>query len=164
MERHSIPTAQYRNFSDYHEAQRYIENVDHKIVIKASGLAAGKGVVLPETREEALLALEAIMLKKVYGDAGKEVVIEELLEGEEVSILTFSDGRDFKSLLPAQDHKRIFDFDKGPNTGGMGCYAPTNVISSEELEHIDRAVLEPTFLGLRKEGCVLNFERGSKSS
>lgn len=157
MNRHSIPTAEYRSFRNYDEAKSYLDGLRHNIVIKASGLAAGKGVVLPKTQEEALVTLKEIMLDRVYGDAGMEVVIEELLEGEEVSILTFSDGHTFKSLLPAQDHKRIFDNDQGPNTGGMGCYAPTKVISIQQLLDIDAAVLEPTFFGLRKEGINTNL-------
>lgn len=152
MGKYNIPTAEYRNFTDYELAKSYVQEVDHRIVIKASGLAAGKGVVLPETKEEGLKALKEIMLDKVYGTAGLQIVIEEFLEGEEVSILTFSDGQTFKSMLPAQDHKRIFDFDRGPNTGGMGCYAPTKVISNDQLEYVDQAILEPTFHGIREEG------------
>lgn len=117
MYRHQIPTAEYRNFRDHESAQQYLNAVNHDIVIKASGLAAGKGVIIPQNKDEALIALRDIMLDRKFGDAGKEVVIEEFLEGHELSILTFSDGITFKSMPPAQDHKRIYDGDKGPNAG-----------------------------------------------
>jgi phosphoribosylamine--glycine ligase/phosphoribosylformylglycinamidine cyclo-ligase len=116
MARHKIPTAEYQKFHDYDSAVKYMNSITHKVVIKASGLAAGKGVTIPATKEETLAALKEIMLVRVFGDAGNEVVIEEFLEGDELSILTFSDGTTFRSMPPAQDHKRIFEGDKGPNT------------------------------------------------
>jgi phosphoribosylamine--glycine ligase/phosphoribosylformylglycinamidine cyclo-ligase len=122
--RHNIPTAEYRTFKDYGLASSYVSSISHNVVIKALGLAAGKGVVIPETMEETLEALKEMMQDRKFGDAGDEVVIEEFLEGEELSILTFSDGKSFKSLPPAQDHKRIFDGDLGPNTGGMALMLP----------------------------------------
>lgn len=124
------------------------------MVLKASGLA-GKGVIIPETQEEALAVLKEIMVVHAFGDAGHEVVVEEFLEGQELSILTFSDGVTFKSMPPAQDHKRIFDGDKGPNMGGIGCYAPTNIALSSVLQEIDKVILEPTFKGLRQEGKLI---------
>ncbi|KAH8689597.1 putative bifunctional purine Ade1 [Talaromyces proteolyticus] len=152
MKQHQIPTAEYENFTDYEAARKYLDSVNHNVVIKASGLAAGKGVILPTTKEEAHTALREIMLDHQFGDAGNEVVIEEYLDGDEVSILTFSDGYTIKSLPPAQDHKRIFDGDQGPNTGGMGCYAPTRIASKHDLEHIDRTIIQPTIDGMRREG------------
>ncbi|KAE8448661.1 hypothetical protein EG329_009086 [Mollisiaceae sp. DMI_Dod_QoI] len=152
MARHGVPTAEYRNFTDYEAARQYVKSISHRVVIKASGLAAGKGVIVPETLEETLEALKEIMLDRKFGDAGAEVVVEEFLEGDEVSILTFSDGHTFKSLPPAQDHKRIFDGDLGPNTGGMGCYSPAKIASQSILEEISERILKPTFDGLRKEG------------
>ncbi|TVY43581.1 Bifunctional purine biosynthetic protein [Lachnellula occidentalis] len=152
MARHNIPTALYRNFTDYDTARQYLESVNFKVLLKASGLAAGKGVIIPETKEDALKALRKIMLEQQFGDAGNEVVIEEFLEGDELSILTFSDGVTFKSMPPAQDHKRIFDHDLGPNTGGMGCYAPTKIASRAVLDVIEKSILKPTFEGLRQEG------------
>jgi phosphoribosylamine--glycine ligase/phosphoribosylformylglycinamidine cyclo-ligase len=152
MARHHIPTAEYQNFTNYESAKAYVESISHRVVIKASGLAAGKGVILPETPEETLEALKDIMLGHKFGISGAEVVIEEFLEGDELSILTFSDGTTFKSLPPAQDHKRIFDGDLGPNTGGMGCYAPTKIASQSVLQEIDERILKPTFDGLRNEG------------
>lgn len=156
MKRHSIPTAAYGNFSDYEQARRYLDSVgDLRVVIKASGLAAGKGVIIPTSTEEAHRALKEIMLDRQFGAAGDEVVIEEFLEGDELSILTFSDGYTVRSLPPAQDHKRIFDGDQGPNTGGMGCYAPTRIASKEVLAEIDRLIVQPTIDGMRKEGLAL---------
>lgn len=152
MKRHNIPTAAYENFSDYETARKYLDSVSHSVVIKASGLAAGKGVIIPTTKEEAHQALRDIMLDRQFGDAGDEVVIEEFLEGDELSVLTFSDGYTIKSLPPAQDHKRIYDADQGPNTGGMGCYAPTRIASKEVLEEIDRTIVQPSIDGMRREG------------
>ncbi|KUJ16250.1 phosphoribosylamine-glycine ligase [Mollisia scopiformis] len=152
MARHNIPTAAYRNFTSYDTAKQYLESIDFKVVLKASGLAAGKGVIIPDTKDEGLTALKQIMCEHEFGDAGNEIVIEEFLEGDELSILTFSDGITFKSMPPAQDHKRIFDHDQGPNTGGMGCYAPTRIASAAVLEEIEKSILQPTFEGLRQEG------------
>ncbi|KAJ5715104.1 Bifunctional purine biosynthetic protein ADE1 [Penicillium malachiteum] len=152
MKRHNIPTAEFGNFSDYESACRYLDSVSHDVVIKASGLAGGKGVVLPTTKEEAHKALREMMLDHQFGDAGDEVVIEECLEGDELSILTFSDGYTIRSLPPAQDHKRIFDGDQGPNTGGMGCYAPTRIAPKEVREEIDRTIIQPSIDGMRKDG------------
>ncbi|KKZ68644.1 bifunctional purine biosynthetic protein Ade1 [[Emmonsia] crescens] len=152
MKRHNIPTAAYENFSDYAAASKYLDSVNHDVVIKASGLAAGKGVIIPQSKEEAQKALREIMLDRQFGEAGDEVVIEEFLEGDELSILTFSDGYTVRSLPPAQDHKRIFDGDQGPNTGGMGCYAPTRIASKEVLEEVDRTIIIPTISGMRREG------------
>lgn len=151
MKKYNIPTAAYENFSDYEKAVAYVDSISHDIVIKATGLAAGKGVILPETKDEAKAALKEIMVDQAFGDAGSEVVIEELLIGDELSVLTFCDGNNMRSLPMAQDHKRIFDGDKGPNTGGMGCYAPTNIATKELTELVDREILEPTFRGMRRE-------------
>ncbi len=151
MKRHNIPTATYENFSDYEIARKYLDSIDHNVVLKASGLAAGKGVIIPATKEEAHKALKDIMLDKEFGSAGDEVVIEEFLEGDELSILSFSDGYTMRSLPPAQDHKRIFDGDQGPNTGGMGCYAPTKIAPKALIQEIERTILQPTIDGMRKE-------------
>src|SRR4029078_11660565 len=113
----------YSAFSSFEEAINYLQTVDYPIVIKASGLAAGEGVSLPESMEEANLALKSILVDKVFGEAGNQVVIEERLVGEEVSLMVFTDGTRVVPMLPAQDHKRLLDGDEGPNTGGMGAYA-----------------------------------------
>ena len=133
-------------------ARRYLDSVSHNVVIKADGLAGGKGVIIPTTKEEAHQALKEMMLDHQFGKAGDEVVIEEYLEGDELSILTFSDGYTIHSLPPAQDHKRIFDGDQGPNTGGMGCYAPTRIAPKEVMEEIDRTIVQPSVDGMRKDG------------
>ncbi|BCR89016.1 bifunctional aminoimidazole ribotide synthase/glycinamide ribotide synthase [Aspergillus chevalieri] len=152
MKKHNIPTAQYGNFNDYESARQYLDSVDHQVVIKADGLAGGKGVIIPTTKEEAHQALREMMVDLQFGEAGNEVVIEEYLEGDELSVLTFSDGYTIRSLPPAQDHKRIFDGDQGPNTGGMGCYAPTPIGTKEVLEEIDRTIVQPSIDGMRKDG------------
>ncbi|MCJ1286530.1 hypothetical protein MMC26_005876 [Xylographa opegraphella] len=151
MARHKIPTAAFQNFNDYEKAKLYLESVSHDVVIKASGIAAGKGVMIPATKEMGLEALKDIMLKREFGAAGDEVVIEEFLVGEELSILSFSDGYTVKSLPAAQDHKQVFDNDQGPMTGGMGCYAPTKVATSELVQEIHRTIIQPTIDGMRKE-------------
>ncbi|KAI0873076.1 phosphoribosylamine--glycine ligase [Hypoxylon argillaceum] len=151
MKKYNIPTAAYENFSDYEKARQYLDTVQHDVVIKASGLAAGKGVIIPTTKDEAHRALKDIMLNKEFGSAGDEVVIEEFLTGDELSILTFSDGYTIKSLPPAQDHKRIGEGDTGLNTGGMGCYAPTNIATPELVAQIDRDIIKPTIDGMRKD-------------
>lgn len=140
-------------FTDFEKASAYVESFDGAIVIKASGLAAGKGVLLPETKEEAIDGLKQIMVDKVFGSAGAEVVIEERLSGPEVSVLAFSDGHTVVPMPPAQDHKRIFDGDQGPNTGGMGAYAPAPVATPEIMNLIQTKVLQPTIDGMRREKC-----------
>lgn len=152
MKKHNIPTAAYGNFSDYDKAREYLNSVDHDVVIKASGLAAGKGVIIPKTKEEALKALEDIMVTKAFGSAGDEVVIEEFLAGDELSFLSFCDGHTIKSLPPAQDHKRIGEGDTGPNTGGMGCYAPTSIATPELIAQVEKEILQPTIDGMREDG------------
>ena len=152
MKRHNIPTAEYGNFYDYESARQYLDSVSHQVVIKADGLAGGKGVIIPATKEEAHQALREMMVDHQFGAAGNEVVIEECLEGDELSVLTFSDGYTIRSLPPAQDHKRIFDGDQGSNTGGMGCYAPTPIGTKEVLEEIDRTIVQPSIDGMRRDG------------
>lgn len=151
MKKYNIPTAAYENFSDYEKAVAYVDSVNHDVVIKATGLAAGKGVIIPQTKQEAKAGLKEIMVDQAFGAAGSEVVIEELLLGDELSVLTFCDGYTIRSLPLAQDHKRILDGDLGPNTGGMGCYAPTNIATKELTDRIDKEILEPTISGMRRE-------------
>jgi phosphoribosylamine--glycine ligase / phosphoribosylformylglycinamidine cyclo-ligase len=152
MQRHGIPTAQYAAFTDHDEAVRYLESIDGPVVIKASGLAAGKGVLLPETRPEARQVLYDLMVAGNLGEAGREVLIEERLDGEEVSLLAFTDGRTARAMPPAQDHKRLLDGDRGPNTGGMGAYAPAPVCPPEMADELARLTLQPAVDGLRAEG------------
>ncbi|GBG28165.1 Trifunctional purine biosynthetic protein adenosine-3 [Hondaea fermentalgiana] len=155
MIRHNIPTAEFRSFTDYEAAVKYVREVTtkHKVVVKASGLAAGKGVILPDTTEEAVDALKSIMVDKELGaEAGAEVVVEELMDGPEVSVFAFSDGERVHLLPPAQDHKRIFDGDKGPNTGGMGAYCPAPVLTKELETFVRKNIVERTVAGARAEG------------
>ena len=152
MRRHHIPTARYATFTQLDEAIRYVESVDYPIVIKASGLAAGKGVILPDTDEEARSMLKAILVDKTFGEAGDEVVIEERLMGQEVSLMAFTDGITIAPMLPAQDHKRLLDGDQGPNTGGMGAYAPAPIFTRELMDEAIESVLKPAIHGLKEEG------------
>ncbi|KAI9106270.1 phosphoribosylglycinamide synthetase [Phlyctochytrium arcticum] len=152
MKKHNIPTAAYEVFTDFNKAKTYVEGLKSQYVIKASGLAAGKGVLLPETTAEAIDGLKSIMVDNVFGTAGAEVVIEERLSGEEVSVLAFSDGYTIIPMPAAQDHKRALDGDKGLNTGGMGAYAPAPVYTPELAAEVKRTVLEPTISGMRRDG------------
>jgi phosphoribosylamine--glycine ligase/phosphoribosylaminoimidazole synthetase len=152
MARHDIPTARYSSFIHFDSALACLEKVDYPIVIKASGLAAGKGVILPESFDEARATLQSIMFEKAFGAAGDEVVIEERLTGEEVSLMAFTDGETIVPMLPAQDHKRLLDGDCGPNTGGMGAYAPAPVFTADLLNEAMEKVLKPAVRGLREEG------------
>jgi phosphoribosylamine--glycine ligase len=152
MQRHGIPTARYATFNWLPEASAYLEKVDYPVVIKASGLAAGKGVVLPENTEEAKANLSAMLSGNMFGEAGSEVVIEERLSGPEVTLLGFSDGKTVKAMVPSQDHKRALDGDQGLNTGGMGAYAPVPACPVEIVDELVKSVLQPAVDGLREEG------------
>lgn len=152
MARHNIPTARYAAFSEIDTALAHLYSLDYPVVIKASGLAAGKGVIIPGTVEEAEAALRLILLSGEFGAAGSQVLIEERLEGEEVSLLAFTDGENVRLMPPAQDHKRLLDGDQGPNTGGMGAFAPTRLLTVEMREEALHSVLQPAVDGLRNEG------------
>lgn len=152
MARHHIPTAKYATFTQFDDAIQYLESVNYPIVIKASGLAAGKGVILPETTDEARSTLQAILVDKGFGDSGDEVVIEERLIGQEVSLMVFTDGTTVIPMLPAQDHKRLLDGDDGPNTGGMGAYAPAPIFTVDMMNEVIDSVLKPAIKGLESEG------------
>lgn len=152
MDKHKIPTAAYESFTSHDQAAAYVKSVQHPIVIKADGLAAGKGVLIPTSTEEALAGLQEIMINKEFGNAGEVVVIEEFLQGQELSVLAFSDGYTVLPLPGAQDHKRIGDGDTGPNTGGMGTYSPAPIATTQVQQTIMRQVLQPTIDGMRKDG------------
>ena len=152
MVQHNIPTAQFKVFTDFDAAKQYVHALGGECVIKASGLAAGKGVLLPETIDEAIIGLEDIMVKKVFGDAGAQVVIEEKLIGQEVSILAFCDGYSFACMPAAQDHKRLLDGDKGLNTGGMGAYCPAPIYTPALSEFVHEQIIKPTLRGMRQRG------------
>ncbi len=152
MKAYNIPTADYRVFEEYEEAKSFVIESNAPVVIKADGLAAGKGVMICYERKQALDALEQIMQSRLFGTAGNKVVIEELLSGEEVSVLALSDGENLVYFSPSQDHKRIFDGDQGLNTGGMGAYAPVPFVSEAMMTLIKRDIMEPTIRGMAMEG------------
>ncbi len=150
--RHGVPTAAFRVFDDPVEAKAYIRAEDRPLVVKADGLCAGKGVVVAKDAEEALAAVEAMMVARVFGDAGARVVIEDVLPGEEASYHVLVSGRDVLALAPAQDHKRALDGDRGPNTGGMGAYAPAPIVTKEVRDRVTKDIVEPVLRGLREDG------------
>lgn len=151
MKRWDIPTASYATFTDMNKALEYALQQKYPLVIKASGLAAGKGVIIAQQKEDAQRAIKNMMSDKIFKDAGNSIVIEEFLEGEEASILAIADGKDFVLLESSQDHKRIFDDDLGPNTGGMGAYSPAPVITPSIAEEIARVVIRPVIEGMAEE-------------
>ncbi|ARP90161.1 phosphoribosylamine--glycine ligase [Bordetella genomosp. 9] len=152
MVRHNIPTARYQTFSDPAQAHAYIDQEGAPIVIKADGLAAGKGVVVATTLDEAHAAVDAMLGDGSLGAAGARVVIEECLEGEEASFIVMVDGRNVLALATSQDHKRLLDGDQGPNTGGMGAYSPAPVVTPELHHRIMREVILPTVQGMARDG------------
>ncbi len=152
MAKYRIPSAQYRSFNEPDKAVQYINRQSTPLVLKADGLAAGKGVLICRSRAEAYEGVDRIMRERVFGNAGECLVIEEFLTGEEASILAITDGENMVLLPAAQDHKAIFEGDKGPNTGGMGAYAPAPVIDQKMLDIIKQKILLPTIKGMKEEG------------
>ncbi len=152
MKKYHIPTASYKIFENYEEAVEYVKDNDVPLAIKADGLAAGKGAMICLNSKESLKALDSMMVRKVFGAAGSRVIIESILEGEEVSVMAFTDGKTLVPMVSAQDHKRIYDGGLGPNTGGMGAFAPTKVVNDRMMKAIVSQILEPTVEGLRQEG------------
>ena len=152
MERHGIPTARYQTFSDADAAHRYIDEQGAPIVIKADGLAAGKGVVVAMTLEEAHSAIDMMLSDNRFGDAGARVVVEEFLEGEEASFIVMVDGKNMLPLATSQDHKRLLDQDLGPNTGGMGAYSPAPIVTPQLHARVMREIIQPTVQGMAKDG------------
>ncbi|MCK4951679.1 MAG: phosphoribosylamine--glycine ligase, partial [Gammaproteobacteria bacterium] len=152
LARHNIPTAEYQNFTDVDEANQYIREKGTPIVVKADGLAAGKGVIVAQTEDEAIAAVKDMLAGNAFGEAGHRVVIEEFLEGEEASFIVMADGEHILPLATSQDHKARDDGDKGPNTGGMGAYSPAPVVTPEMHKQIMQQVIEPTIKGMTEEG------------
>ncbi|WP_444959255.1 phosphoribosylamine--glycine ligase [Microbulbifer sp. ZKSA002] len=152
LERHKIPTAAYRNFTEVEPAVAYIRERGAPIVVKADGLAAGKGVIVAETEEQAELAVRDMLSGNAFGEAGCRVVIEEFLQGEEASFIVMVDGENILPMATSQDHKRVGDGDTGPNTGGMGAYSPAPVVTDTIYQRIMQEVIEPTVKGLTSEG------------
>lgn len=151
MKRLGVPTADFRVFDDFDEAVKYIDKKEMPVVVKADGLAAGKGVVVCRARDEAKDSLRKMMVENVFGQAGSRVIIEECLVGEEASIIVISDGKNIVPLASSQDHKRVFDGDRGPNTGGMGAYSPAPVVTDELFKKIIDIVIRPVVKGLSEE-------------
>ena len=150
--RHNIPTAAYERFTDVAKAEAYIKAQGPPIVVKADGLAAGKGVVVAETERQAIDAARDMLAGNRFGEAGASVVIEEFMEGEEASLFALCDGKHALALAGAQDHKRVFDGDKGPNTGGMGAYSPAPILDDAMIEQAMREIVLPTVRGLAADG------------
>ena len=148
MKRHHIPTADYETFTDPAAARAYVEKKGAPIVVKADGLAAGKGVVVAMTVEEAVSAIDSMLEGHQFGAAGARVVIEDFLEGEEASFIVMVDGEHILPLATSQDHKRLLDHDQGPNTGGMGAYSPAPVVTPEIHDQVMREIIRPTVEGL----------------
>ena len=152
MARHGIPTAQYQTFADAAAAHDYVAAKGAPIVIKADGLAAGKGVVVAQTEEQAHQAIDQMLLDNKMGDAGARVVIEDFLQGEEASFIVMADGENVLPMATSQDHKRLLDGDLGPNTGGMGAYSPAPIVTPEVYQRAMEEIILPTVRGMREEG------------
>ncbi len=152
LARHHIPTAAYGSFTDAAQAEAYIRRIGAPIVVKADGLAAGKGVIIAQTTEEAVTAAHAMLAGNAFGEAGQRVVVEEFLAGEEASFIVMVDGKHVLTLATSQDHKRLRDQDQGPNTGGMGAYSPAPVVTPQIHDRVLREVIEPTVRGMAAEG------------
>jgi len=154
MKRNNIPTARFEIFDDPQKAEKYVESLDYNVVVKADGLAAGKGVIVCNSTDEAISAIQTILVKKTFGDAGNKIIIEERIDGIEASYIALSDGNVALPMASSQDHKRVFDDDKGPNTGGMGAYSPTPVITDVLAKKIQEDVIEKTIHAMKNEGIL----------
>jgi phosphoribosylamine--glycine ligase len=152
LRKHGIPTADFKCFDNYQYARQYVSSKVAPIVVKADGLSKGKGVFVCKTNDEALQAIDSIMKDKVFGNAGNQIVIEECLTGEEISLLAFTDGRNIVAMESSQDHKTVFDGDEGPNTGGMGAYSPVPIMTSELYLKVEKEILVPTVHAMNREG------------
>lgn len=152
LQRHDIPTAEFATFDALHDAEHYIRDRGAPIVVKASGLAAGKGAIVCTEVEEAIEAARVMLQTDSFGSAGHTIVVEEFMEGEELSVFALSDGENALPLLPSQDHKRMGEGDRGPNTGGMGAYAPVTIATAALVERIQAEILQPTLAAMRDEG------------
>ena len=152
LKKYNIPTAKYLQSDNFDKLKEFAQTLTPPIVVKADGLCAGKGVIIAQSEDEALKAIEGMLSGESFGDAGKRVIVEEFLDGYELSVFAICDGEDYKILPAAQDHKRLLDGDKGPNTGGMGAYAPTPLIDEKLYKEIEKAVVIPTLDGMKREG------------
>ena len=156
MKSNSIPTAEFQTFTDSHKAIDYINKIGHEVVVKADGLASGKGVFVANNKKEAIEAVELLLNKQMFGKSSEEIIIEKKITGDEVSIIAMCDGRSFTILEPCKDHKRAFENDTGPNTGGMGSFSPVSDINVEEIYQISKKIFQPTLDGMMKNGNPFN--------
>jgi phosphoribosylamine--glycine ligase len=154
MKRNEIPTARFEIFDDPQKAQEYVKSLDYNVVVKADGLAAGKGVIVCNSNDEAISAIQTILVNKTFGDAGNRIIIEERIDGIEASYIALSDGDVAIPMASSQDHKRIFDNDEGPNTGGMGAYSPTPIVDDSLAKIIQEQVIEKTIHAMKNEGIL----------
>jgi len=154
MNRNNIPTAEFEIFDDAKKATEYVKSINHPVVIKANGLAAGKGVIVCNSTEEALSAINTIIVKKTFGEAGNRIIIEERIDGLEASYISLSDGNSGLAMATSQDHKRIYDNDLGPNTGGMGAYSPAPLIEKSMAKKIQEKIIDKTINALKNEGVL----------
>ena len=152
LKKYEVPTAKYIETDDYDKAAAFIDTLTAPMVVKADGLCAGKGVIIAQSAQEAKDAAKDMLSGESFGDAGKAIIVEEYLDGYELSVFAICDGKDYKVLPAAQDHKRLLDGDEGPNTGGMGAYAPTPLINDELYQKIEERIIKPTLAGMQKEG------------
>ena len=152
MKRNEIPTAEFEVFDDPKQAYEYVKSISHPVVIKADGLTAGKGVIICDSTQEALVAIDIILVKKTFGDAGNKIIIEERIDGIEASYIALCDVNITIPMASSQDHKRIYDNDRGPNTGGMGAYSPTPIINDSMAEKIQKRIIEKTSSSMKNEG------------
>ena len=154
MKRNDIPTAEFEIFDDPKQASDYVKSVSYPVVVKADGLAAGKGVIVCDSMEEALSAIDIILVKKTFGNAGNKIIIEERIDGIEASYIALCDGKIAIPMASSQDHKRIYDNDRGPNTGGMGAYSPTPIIDNSMTEKIQNKIIDKTISSMKSEGIL----------
>lgn len=152
MKRNEIPTARFEIFDDAKKAEDYVNSLEYNVVVKADGLAAGKGVIVCNSKDEAFSAINTILVKKTFGNAGNRIIIEERIDGVEASYIALSDGNVAIPMASSQDHKRIFDGDKGPNTGGMGAYSPTPIVTETLAKTIQEQIIDKTIDAMKKEG------------
>lgn len=152
MKENFIPTADFQTFTDSSKAMDYVNKVNHSVVIKDDGLAAGKGVFVTDNKKDAITAIDLLLNRKIFGRSSNEIIIEKKIIGKEVSIIALCDGKSFIMLEPSRDHKRIFDNDKGPNTGGMGSYSPVSDINEEEINEISKKIIKPVIKGMIQNG------------
>jgi len=154
MRKYKIPTAEYFSFNNFSEANKYLQHVKYPQVIKADGLSLGKGVAICKNRKDAEKFLKQLMVDKIFGGSGEKIIIEECLYGQEISFMVITDGKDFLSFLPSQDHKRLNENNQGPNTGGMGAYTPVPFLDKKLIKQIEKEIIIPTIKAMAKEGCL----------